>query len=155
MPEINNSFQCVAPRETLEAFLEELHDNIFTEADIDNYDEEFTSDNTLLFYFDGFGRLAQYVNKVKKFAKKRKVDFDCTLIVDWSLHGDYHLFTYRQEKDTLSQFTLLPEHKAEVKELDDEQYEFLGKTYHSSDVPGVLGGIMMDHFYGEQIHPLN
>ena len=34
-----------------------------------------------------------------------------------------------------------------VKIIDDETYEFQGIKYNESDVPGVLGSDMIEHFY--------
>jgi hypothetical protein len=147
MAEINNSFQFQASKEILETFLSYLHDSYFTESDIDNYDEEFQSETKLTVYFDSFGTLKEFVNKIKRAAKKFKVDFDCTLIVGWSLHGDYYVYTYRYETDELTCFELLHEHKKMVKIIDDETYEFQGIKYNESDVPGVLGSDMIEHFY--------
>jgi len=147
MAEINNSFQFQASNEILETFLSYMHDSYFTESDIDNYDEEFQSETKLTIYFDSFGTLKEFVNKAKRASKKFKVDFDCTLIVGWSLHGDYYVYTYRCETDELKSFELLHEHKKMVKIIDDETYEFQGIKYNESDVPGVLGSVMIDHFY--------
>jgi len=147
MAEINNSFQFQASNEILETFLSYLHDSYFTESDIDNYDEEFQSETKLTIYFDSFGTLKEFVNKAKRAAKKFKVDFDCTLIVGWSLHGDYYLYTYRHETDELNCYELLSEFKKSVKIVDESTYEFQGIKYNESDVPGVLGSDMIDHFY--------
>jgi hypothetical protein len=147
MAEINNSFQFQASKEILENFLSYMHDSYFTESDIDNYDEEFQSETKLTIYFDSFGTLKEFVNKAKRAAKKFKVDFDCTLIVGWSLHGDYYLYTYRHETDELNCYELLSEFKKSVKIVDESTYEFQGIKYNESDVPGVLGSDMIDHFY--------
>jgi hypothetical protein len=147
MAEINNSFQFQASKEILENFLSYMHDSYFTESDIDNYEEESQSETKLTIYFDSFGTLKEFVNKAKRAAKKFKVDFDCTLIVGWSLHGDYYLYTYRHETDELNCYELLSEFKKSVKIVDESTYEFQGIKYNESDVPGVLGSDMIDHFY--------
>ena len=82
------------------------------------------------------------------------VNFDCTINIDWSLHGDYYLFTYRHSSNELKCFELLPEHKELVKQLDDETYELQGKKYADYDVPGLLGEDMIHFFYGDKIDKL-
>ena len=154
MAEINNSFEFQASNEILKTFLNHMHDSYFTESDIDNYNEEFENETKLIVYFDSFGSLKEFVNKAKKAAKKFKVNFDCTLIVGWGLDGDYFLYTYRHEKDIISSFELLPEHKESVKIIDDYTYEFLGKKYNESDVPGIMGADMLNHFYKNSLERL-
>jgi hypothetical protein len=154
MPEINNSFEFQASNEILKPFLKHMHDSYFTESDIDNYEEEFQSETKLTVYFDSFGTLKEFVNKAKKAAKKFKVDFDCTLIVGWSLEGDYYLYTYRHESDELNCYELLSEHKKLVKIIDESTYEFQEKKYNESDVLGVLGSVMIDHFYKDNLQRL-
>ena len=154
MQEINNSFQFSASRDVLEQFLKHIHSSFLKKAEIDNYYEEFQKDNILCIYFDGFGKLKEFVSKMQKLAKKFKIDFDCALIVGWSLEGDYYLFTYRHSDNILKCFELLPEHKSTVTQLDEENYEFQGKNYHDSDVPGVLGEDMIRYFYKDSIDKL-
>ncbi|NBP29125.1 MAG: hypothetical protein EBV23_06035 [Flavobacteriia bacterium] len=151
---INHSFHFSASKKVLDVFLEHLHNQYFTESDIDEYEEEFQRDDKLVVWFDSYGSLKEFINKVKRAAKKFKVDFDCSLIVGWSLHGDYYIFTYRHETDTLSLFEILPEHRDQVQKIDEEYYEFLGIKYHDSDIPGCLGEVMIRHFYPKTYQPL-
>ena len=154
MSEINNSFQFSASNEVLNQFLKHIQSTSLKNADIDNYYEEFHKENLLYISFDSFGQLKEFINKMKTASKKLGVNFDCTIIIDWSLHGDYYLFTYRHSSNELKCFELLPEHKELVKQIDDETYEFQGKEYDDSDVPGLLGEDMIQFFYGDKIDKL-
>jgi hypothetical protein len=154
MSEVNNSFQFSASKEILDQFLKHIHSTSLKNADIDNYSEEFYKENIVYISFDSFGQPKQFITKMKTVAKKFGVNFDCTIIIGWDLYGDYLLFTYRHLSNKLKCYELLPEHKELVKQLEDETYEFQGKTYDDSDIPGMLGEDMIEFFYGDSIDKL-
>jgi len=152
--ELNHSFHFAAARDVLESFLEHLHNAHFTDSDIDQYEEEFQSQDKLVVFFDSYGSKKEFINKIKREAKKFNVDFDCSMINGWSLHGDYTIFCYRHKDNSLKTFELLPEHKQQVTVIDENTYQFLGVNYSDSDVPGVLGPEMIKHFYRDTFEEL-
>jgi hypothetical protein len=158
MSEINNCFVFNKKAENIAEFLEEINTKILNKADIDNYgdniEEEDPESPFYSLYFDCFEKHDEFVKKFKKIAKKYSIDFDCTVIIDWSFHGDYFHYTYRTKNDELKCYEILPEHKEQVSVSENYEYEFLGKKYEDFDVPGILGVDMILHFYGDEMDKL-
>jgi hypothetical protein len=155
MGQKSNSFQFSASNEVLNKFLNYIKITSIKNEFIDNYYEELDNKNSFLHIdFDFYGDLNEYVNKMVAASKKMGVNFDCTIIREWTLDGDYYFYTYRYISNELKCYVLLPEHKELVKQIDDETYEFQGKEYDDSDVPGLLGEDMIQFFYGDKIDKL-
>lgn len=150
MSEINNSFTFRGSKDNLKKFYDDIQKSYITDADIDNYDENWDSETELSIWFDGFNSFKEFVTKFKKKAKKHKVNFNCNVISGWSLNGDLIVYTYRHKEDELKEYPLLPSHIQQVVEIDDGACVFNGITYQDWDVPGVIGKVMIHHFYGQE-----
>ena len=150
MSEINNSFTFRGSKDNLKKFYDDIQKSYITDADIDNYDENWDSETELSIWFDGFNSFKEFVTKFKKKAKKHKVNFNCNVISGWSLNGDLIVYTYRHKEDELKEYPLLPSHIQQVVEIDDGACVFNGITFQDCDVPGVIGEVMIHHFYGQE-----